>query len=588
MHTKNRKSKWIFTKMIGMSLVVLFFFPLLQVHGETEPFPAHGEQARELSRRFSISKTNSAMIRANGTVLVLGDDSEGQCDVSGWQNIVEIALGEGFIVGLRSDGTVVAAGRNYVDDLLPRLGRAPEYGGQLDVEGWTDIVHISAGLNHTLGLKRDGTVVAVGLNDDGQCDVGEWANIVQIIAANCQSYGLGQDGTLVYAGVDFVHHYGGERGVSQIAVHFLNAYVLFENGNFVFWDYDLYEPEEFETRERLIQIDAGNTLFVGLAENGRIWYIDGEGTGTYAAPALQNIAAISVGGNAILALKDDGELALIRHYSPREQIRDWTDIVQIASGATHVLGLKKDGTVVAAGPGREYAYDLWEMERYKVSDWGDVVAVGVREGDGMGGDLSLGLTQDGELLIAPDYTAIFQREEDYFGEELTAEIIQALQGNVDWLRPLSDGTVSEESKTYFAENPRLRIDIQGIEEWADLVQLDCSERGSGYSHVVGLRADGSVLALGNNDYGQCDVGDWQNVTQLSVVKGRTVGLLRDGTVIVAGRNDMGQCRVDGWMDVVSIHAGIEFTAGIKADGTLWIAGFNDFGQYEIDGSNLYE
>ena len=36
------------------------------------------------------------------------------------------------------------------------------------------IVSISAGDEHTVGLKKDGTVVAVGLNDYGQCDVDVW------------------------------------------------------------------------------------------------------------------------------------------------------------------------------------------------------------------------------------------------------------------------------------------------------------------------------------------------------------------------------------------------------------------------------
>ncbi len=44
--------------------------------------------------------------------------------------------------------------------------------GQCNVEDWTDIVAISAGSDHTVGLKSDGTVVAVGLNNDGQCLVG--------------------------------------------------------------------------------------------------------------------------------------------------------------------------------------------------------------------------------------------------------------------------------------------------------------------------------------------------------------------------------------------------------------------------------
>jgi alpha-tubulin suppressor-like RCC1 family protein len=63
-------------------------------------------------------------------------------------------------VGLKDDGTVVAVGRN-------------DY-GQCHIGDWTDITHVAAGGYHTVGLKDDGTVVAMGLNDDGQCNVGGW------------------------------------------------------------------------------------------------------------------------------------------------------------------------------------------------------------------------------------------------------------------------------------------------------------------------------------------------------------------------------------------------------------------------------
>jgi hypothetical protein len=46
--------------------------------------------------------------------------------------------------------------------------------GQRNVSGWNSIEHISAGKYHTAGLKSDGTVVAVGDTYYGQCDVGIW------------------------------------------------------------------------------------------------------------------------------------------------------------------------------------------------------------------------------------------------------------------------------------------------------------------------------------------------------------------------------------------------------------------------------
>jgi alpha-tubulin suppressor-like RCC1 family protein len=72
---------------------------------------------------------------------------------------------------------------------------------QLNVDGWTDIVRISSGTDHTVGLKADGTVVAAGNNTYGQCDVSDWTDIVAISAGLYQTIGLKADGTVVSAGL---------------------------------------------------------------------------------------------------------------------------------------------------------------------------------------------------------------------------------------------------------------------------------------------------------------------------------------------------------------------------------------------------
>ena len=85
----------------------------------------------------------------------------------GWTGIVAVSAGEDHTVGLKADGTVV------ITDPI-------EYSfiSQSDVEGWTDIVAISPGSSHTVGLKADGTVVAEGYSIDGACDVNRWKKIL--------------------------------------------------------------------------------------------------------------------------------------------------------------------------------------------------------------------------------------------------------------------------------------------------------------------------------------------------------------------------------------------------------------------------
>jgi len=74
---------------------------------------------------------------------------------------IRIAAGRYHTVGLKSDGTVVAVGF--------------EGSHFCDVGSWTDISQITAGEAHTVGLKSDGAVVAVGSNYYGQCEVSSWA-----------------------------------------------------------------------------------------------------------------------------------------------------------------------------------------------------------------------------------------------------------------------------------------------------------------------------------------------------------------------------------------------------------------------------
>jgi methionine-rich copper-binding protein CopC len=125
-------------------------------------------------------------LRSNGSVVAVGGNGNGQCNVGGWTNIIQVAAGAYHTVGLRSDGTVVAVGDNG--------------NGQCNVGGWTNIIQVAAGAYHTLGLKFDGTVVAVGNNNQEQCNVGAWTGIIQVSGGLYHSVGLKSDGTLVAVG----------------------------------------------------------------------------------------------------------------------------------------------------------------------------------------------------------------------------------------------------------------------------------------------------------------------------------------------------------------------------------------------------
>jgi alpha-tubulin suppressor-like RCC1 family protein len=53
-----------------------------------------------------------------------------------------------------------------------------------------------------------------------------------------------------------------------------------------------------------------------------------------------------------------------------------------------------------------------------------------------------------------------------------------------------------------------------------------------------------VVAVGYNDFGQCDVSGWTNIVAIAAGEYHTVGLRKDGKLLAVGRNDDDQCHVD--------------------------------------------
>lgn len=232
-------------------------------------------------------------IKKDGTVIAVGNNNSGECNVSGWNNIISISAGYGYTVGLKKDGTVVATGIN-------------DY-GQCDVSDWHDIVAICAGGHHTVGLKKDGTVVAIGINNDGQCNVYYWKNIVCISAGDRFTIGVNTDGTLLVAGEQsrIRSRWEDIRSVSSWGTHIIGI----KNNSMVV------------TNEKNTSID--------------------EWTG---------ITSVAIGANHYVGLTEHATVvAAGRNDVNQCNVSSWTDIAAIAAGYNYTVGLKKDGTVVATG-----------------------------------------------------------------------------------------------------------------------------------------------------------------------------------------------------------------------------------------------
>ena len=231
------------------------------------------------SSRKSIStgEFHTIGLKSDGTVVTVGSNSDGQCDVSGWTDIIAISTSDSHTIGLKSDGTVVAVGNNK--------------DGQCDVSDWTDIVAVSAGGYHTVGLKSDGTVVATGSNSHGQCNVSGWTDIVAVSAGRYHTVGLKSDGTVVATGSN---SYG---------------------------QCDVLDWTD------IIAISTCDFHTIGLKSDGTVVAVGGNDWGQCNVSNWNNIIAVSAGNNHAIGVKSNGTLVAVGINDYGEcNVSSWKDI----------------------------------------------------------------------------------------------------------------------------------------------------------------------------------------------------------------------------------------------------------------------
>ena len=122
--------------------------------------------------------------------------------------------------------------------------------------------------------------------------------------------------------------------------------------------------------------------------------------------------------------------------------------------------------------------------------------------------------------------------------------------------------------------------LENVENWTDIIAIDTT-----LSHIVGLKADGTVVAAGANTFGECNVSQWTDI--VSIVAGSTaapsgsnytIGLKADGTLVFTGSKPFGN---PTWTDVVKIFTQLSLLVGLKADGTVVAVGATYYGRHDV-------
>jgi len=249
-----------------------------------------------------------------------------------------VAGGALHTVGLRLDGTVVAVGYNEYAECV--------------VGGWTDVIQVLAGTYHTIGLKADGTVITTGWCVYEQCNVGGWTDIIQVAGSFFHTVGLKSDGTVVAVGDDENGQcdVGSWTDIVQVAAGAYHTVGLKADGTVAAVGNNGWGQCNVAGWTDIVQVAAGCRHTVGLRSDGTVVAVGGDFVGQYTVGDWTDIVQVAAGYGHTVGLRSDGTVVAVGdNTSGQCNVGGWTDIIQVAAGYHHTLGLRSDGTVVAVG-----------------------------------------------------------------------------------------------------------------------------------------------------------------------------------------------------------------------------------------------
>lgn len=322
------------------------------------------------------------------------------------------------------------------------------------------------------------------------------------------------------------------------------AYKLYEDGKYqealaIFRTLEGYKEsktyvdkcKEIIYRQSLAHTTScGMETILGITE-GRSVIASGK-TGIFNFSEWNDIVSVSIGNVIAVGLKLDGTAVSSGQVAGSSiDVSDWEDIIAVCAGERYIVGLKDDGTVVSQGHNGDGQRNL--------DDWHDIIRIATCW------RCTVGLDKNGEIHTAG------------YGQN-------SLKNQIDGNK----------------------------KDWSDVIEIAAGGGGAEIvGHIVGLKSDGTVVAVGYNDFGQCNVNgdEWHDIIAIAAGSWHTVGLRADGTVVSTKPNDdaldydgsplfMQCCEVNQLSDIVAISAGQGTTVCVKKDGSVVALGYNSAGQ----------
>ena len=270
------------------------------------------------------------------------------------------------------------------------------------------------------------------------------------------------------------------------------------------------ENRSVVTEKRPIAVDGGEKHSVILYSDGTVTTIGDDTYGQRSTSGWRDIIQISTFSNHTLGLTRGGTVvAAGANKEGQCDVSGWTDIVAVAAGSRHSVGVKRDGTVVAAGSNSSGQCD--------VGKWRNVKYVAANSTS------TFGLTNDGKVLVCGSfYNQNLMNWSDIISISVSANHVVGVH---------SDGTVSAVGANDHGQR-------DGLEKKRDIVQA-----AVGYGFTAGLKSNGKVWVNGCDEHNEHAAMQWTDIVSIGTGTEHILGIKEDGTLVAKGSNDNGQCNV---------------------------------------------
>jgi alpha-tubulin suppressor-like RCC1 family protein len=257
-----------------------------------------------------------------------------------------LSAGAEHALVLKADGTVVAWGRNTA--------------GQTTVpSGLTDVVQVAAGYDFSAAVKANGRVVAWGSYtlDDYITNLNQVTNAIAAAAGNAFIAVLRADGTVTSFGMPWSTKTltipAGLSGVAAIAAGEDHVLALKADGTVVAWGKNTYGQTTVPAGlSNVVAVAASATgdHSLALKADGTVvaWGNNSEGQCNIPA-GLSGVVAITAGNINSYALKADGTVVGWGRADYIVVPSNVTGVAALAAGNQHAFAIKTDGTVAAWG-----------------------------------------------------------------------------------------------------------------------------------------------------------------------------------------------------------------------------------------------